>query len=71
MVSRLEKLENGTYLLRLSKRCHRRSMRLPQVLNEKELLLVSNSSSSLKRYKRKLPSSEGEYDVTSTDRSSD
>jgi hypothetical protein len=30
--SRLEKLENGTYLLRLSKRCHRRSTKPPPVL---------------------------------------
>jgi hypothetical protein len=58
--SRLEKLENGTYLLRLSKRCHRRSTKPPPVLNEKELVLVSNSSDSLKRYQIKQPSSDEE-----------
>jgi hypothetical protein len=68
--SRLEKLENGTYLLRLSKRCHRRSTKPPPVLSEKELVLVSSSSDSLKRYKRKPLSSEEVYNDTSTDRPS-
>jgi len=69
--SRLEKQENGTYLLRLSKHCHRRSMRPQLLLKEEELVLVSSSSDSLKRYKRKQPNLEGAYNATSTDRTSD
>ena len=58
MGSRPVKLVNGIYRQPLSKPSRRRSMRPQPVLKEKELELVSNSSDSLKRYRKKPQSTE-------------
>jgi hypothetical protein len=52
------KQENAIFLPLPSKRYRRKSTQRPLLLKEQELVLVSNSSASLKRYKRKLHSSE-------------
>ena len=62
------KLVNGIYRQQLSKRYRRKSTLQQPVLKEKELVLVSSSSDSLKRYQRKQPSLEGGHNADRTDR---
>ena len=69
MGNRPVKLVNGIYRQRQSSRSRHRNTQQQPLLKEEELVLVSSSSDSLKRYQRKLPSSEGEYNADRTDRS--
>jgi len=62
------KLVNGIYRQQLSKRYPRRSTQQQPLLKEKELVLVSSSSDSLKRYQRKQPNSEEVHNADRTDR---
>ena len=62
------KLVNGIYRQQLSKRYHRKSMLQQPVLKEKELVLVSSSSDSLKRYQRKQLNLEEVHNADRTDR---
>ena len=62
------KLVNGIYRQQLSKRYHRKSTLQQPVLKEKELVLVSSSSDSLKRYQRKPLNSEGGHNASRIDR---
>jgi len=58
VVNRQDKPVSVTFQRLLSRRYRHLNTPLPPVLKEKELVLVSSSSSSLKRYKRKLHSSD-------------